>query len=110
VGLIVIPIIGNAAEHTSAVFFAMRNQLDITLEIAVGSSSQVALFVAPVLVLVSLLLGRPMDFFFTGFEIGALAAATLIVSILSRDGRSNWLEGIQLVGVYAIIAVAAFFL
>ena len=110
VGLILIPIIGNAAEHASAVFFAIRNKVDVTLEIAVGSSTQVALFVAPAMVFISLLLGRPMDFVFTGFEIGAVFIATLIIAVISRDGHSNWLEGLQLIGVYAIIALAAFFL
>jgi Ca2+:H+ antiporter len=110
VGLILIPVIGNAAEHASAVFFAIRNKLDVTLEIAVGSSTQVALFIAPAMVFISLLIGRPMDFVFTGFEIGAVLIATLLIAVISRDGHSNWLEGLQLVGVYAIIALAAFFL
>jgi Ca2+:H+ antiporter len=110
VGLILIPVIGNAAEHASAVFFAIRDKVDVTLEIAVGSSTQVALFVAPAMVFISLLLGRPMDFVFTGFEIGAVFIATLIIAVISRDGHSNWLEGLQLIGVYAIIALAAFFL
>ncbi|HTE85591.1 MAG TPA: calcium/proton exchanger [Dehalococcoidia bacterium] len=110
VGLIVIPIIGNAAEHASAVFFATRNKVDVTLEIAVGSSTQVALFVAPVMVFISLFVGHPMDFVFTGFEIGAVFIATLIVAVISRDGHSNWLEGLQLIGVYVVIALAAFFL
>ncbi|OLC62764.1 MAG: hypothetical protein AUH76_07750 [Candidatus Rokubacteria bacterium 13_1_40CM_4_67_11] len=110
VGLILIPIIGNAAEHASAVFFAIRNKVDVTLEIAVGSSTQVALFVAPAMVFISLLLGRPMDFVFTGFEIGAVFIATLIVAVISRDGHSNWLEGVQLIGVYVVIALSAFFL
>jgi Ca2+:H+ antiporter len=110
VGLILIPIIGNAAEHSSAVFFAIRNKLDVTLEIAVGSSTQVALFVAPAVVFISLALGRPMDFIFAGFEIGAVAIATLVVAVISLDGRSNWLEGLQLVSVYVIIALAAYFL
>src|ERR1700693_36045 len=110
VGLIIIPVIGNAAEHASAVFFAIRDKLDVTLEIAVGSSTQVALFIAPALVFISLLIGRPMDFVFTGFEIGAVLIATLLIAVISRDGHSNWLEGLQLVGVYAIIALAAFFL
>jgi Ca2+:H+ antiporter len=110
VGLILIPIIGNAAEHSSAVLFALRNKLDVTLEIAVGSSTQVALFLAPALVFISLALGRPMDFIFKGFEVGAVALATVIVAIISLDGRSNWLEGLQLVSVYVIIALAAFFL
>jgi Ca2+:H+ antiporter len=110
VGLILIPLIGNAAEHASAVFFAIRDKLDITLEIAVGSSTQVALFIAPALIFISLVIGRPMDFVFTGFEIGAVLIATLLIAVISRDGHSNWLEGLQLVGVYAIIALAAFFL
>src|ERR1700732_1926314 len=110
VGLILIPVIGNAAEHASAVFFAIRNKVDVTLEIAVGSSTQVALFVAPAMVFISLAMGRPMDFVFTGFEIGAVFIATLIIAVISRDGHSNWLEGLQLIGVYVIIALAAFFL
>jgi Ca2+:H+ antiporter len=110
VGLILIPVIGNAAEHASAVFFAIRNKVDVTLEIAVGSSTQVALFVAPAMVYISLLMGRPMDFVFTGFEIGAVFVATLIIAVISRDGHSNWLEGLQLIGVYVIVALAAFFL
>src|SRR5207302_10333925 len=110
VGLILIPIIGNAAEHASAVFFAIRDKLDVTLEIAVGSSTQVALFVAPAMVFISLLLGRPMDFVFSGFEIGAVFIATLIIAVISRDGHSNWLEGLQLIAVYAILPLSAFFL
>jgi Ca2+:H+ antiporter len=109
VGLVLIPIIGNAAEHSSAVLFAVRNKMDITLEIAIGSSSQVALFVAPAVVFISLAQGHPMDFVFTGFEIATVALATLIVTVLCMDGRSNWLEGAQLLGTYAIIAAAAFF-
>ncbi|MHB8510466.1 MAG: calcium/proton exchanger [Candidatus Dormibacteria bacterium] len=109
VGLILIPVIGNAAEHSSAVLFAARNRMNLTLEIAIGSSSQVALFVAPAVVFVSLVLGHPMDFVFTGFEIATVALATLIVTVVCMDGRSNWLEGAQLVGTYLIIAAAAFF-
>ncbi|MEP7105474.1 MAG: calcium/proton exchanger [Chloroflexota bacterium] len=110
VGLILIPVIGNAAEHSSAVFFALKDKVDVTLEIAIGSSTQVALFVAPALVFVSLFLGRPMDFVFSVFQIGAVVVATLIVSLISADGRSNWLEGLQLLAVYFVIALAAFFL
>jgi Ca2+:H+ antiporter len=110
VGLILIPLIGNAAEHASAVLFAIRDKLDVTLEIAVGSSTQVALFIAPLMVFVSLLVSHPMDFVFTGFEIAAVFIATLLVAVISRDGHSNWLEGLQLIGVYAIIALAAFFI
>jgi len=109
VGLVLIPVIGNAAEHSSAVLFAMRNRMNITLEIAIGSSSQVALFVAPVVVFASLAVGHPMDFIFSGFEIATVAVATLIVTVVAMDGRSNWLEGAQLLGTYLIIAAAAFF-
>jgi Ca2+:H+ antiporter len=109
VGLILIPIIGNAAEHSSAIFFAVKNRVDITLEIAVGSSTQVAMFVAPVLVFISLALGHPMDFVFSAFEIAVVSVATLIVALIALEGRSNWLSGFQLVGAYIVIAAAAFF-
>lgn len=109
VGLILIPIIGNAAEHASAVFFAIRNRLNVTFEIAVGSSTQVAMFVAPLLVFISLLIGHPMDFIFTGFEIAVAGMATLIVIVTSLDGRTNWLEGAQLIGAYLVIAISAYF-
>jgi Ca2+:H+ antiporter len=109
VGLILIPIVGNAAEHGSAVLFAIRNKLDVTLEIAIGSSTQIALFVAPVLVFISLAVGHPMNFVFTTFEIAAVGLSTLIVAFISLDGKSNWLEGAQLVGAYAIMAISFFF-
>ncbi len=109
VGLIVVPIIGNAAEHSSAVVFALRNKVDVTLEIAIGSSTQIALFVAPALVFISLLVGHPMDFIFSTFEVAAVGVSTLIVALISNDGRSNWLEGLQLTGAYAIIAISFFF-
>jgi Ca2+:H+ antiporter len=109
VGLILVPIIGNAAEHGTAVFFATRNKLDATLEIATGSSLQIALFVAPALVFLSLLLGHPMDFIFSPFEVAAVGVSVLLVSLISRDGRSNWLEGLQLMATYVIIAISFFF-
>jgi len=109
VGLIIIPIIGNAAEHASAVLFALKDRVDVTLEIAVGSSTQIAMFVAPALVFISLAMGRPMDFIFTGFEVAIVALATFIFTVISFDGRSNWLEGAQLTGLYVVVAVAAFF-
>ena len=109
-GFIFIPLIGNAAEHASAATFAIKNHVDVTLEIAIGSSTQVALFVAPALVFISLALGHPMDFVFTGFEIATVAISTLIVAVIALDGRSNWLEGVQLVAAYLIIAGAAFFI
>jgi Ca2+:H+ antiporter len=110
VGLILIPIIGNAAEHSSAVLFALRNKVDVTLEIAIGSSTQIALFVAPVLVFVSLLVGHPMDFVFTTFEIASVALSTVLVFMISADGWSNWLEGAQLTGAYVIMAISFFFI
>jgi Ca2+:H+ antiporter len=109
VGLILIPVVGNVAENASAVFFALRNRLDVTIEIAFGSSTQVALFVAPLLVFISIALGRPMDFIFTGFEIAIVALATIIVTLVTIDGRTNWLEGVQLLGAYVVIAVTAYF-
>jgi Ca2+:H+ antiporter len=108
-GLIIIPIIGNAAEHASAVAFAAKDRLDATMEIAVGSSTQIALFVAPALVFISILAGHPMDFVFATFEIAVVTLATLIVGLISLDGRTNWLEGVQLLGAYCVIAAAALF-
>ncbi|HEY7659915.1 MAG TPA: calcium/proton exchanger [Actinomycetota bacterium] len=109
VGLIVIPIIGNAAEHSSAIMFALRNKVDVTLEIAIGSSTQIALFVAPALVFISLLVGHPMDFVFSTFEVAAVALSTVLVFMISSDGRSNWLEGAQLTGAYVIMAISFYF-
>jgi Ca2+:H+ antiporter len=109
VGLIVIPIIGNAAEHSSAILFALRDKVDVTLEIAIGSSTQIALFVAPALVFISLLVGHPMDFVFSTFEVAAVALSTVLVFMISTDGRSNWLEGAQLTGAYVIMAISFLF-
>ena len=109
VGLIFIPVAGNVAENAAAVFFAIRNRLDVTIEIAFGSSTQVALFVAPLLVFVSLVLGHPMDFIFTGFEIAIVALAAIIVTLITLDGRTNWLEGVQLLGAYLVVAITAYF-
>jgi Ca2+:H+ antiporter len=109
VGLVIVAIIGNAAEHASAVFFAIRNKMDVAMEISFGSSTQIALFVAPLLVFVSLAIGRPMDFVFSGLEVVAVALATIIVAAIVVDGRSNWLEGAQLLGAYVIIAATFFF-
>ncbi len=110
VGFILIPIVGNAAEHSSAVRFALQDKLDITLEIAIGSSTQIALFVAPALVFISLAVRHPMDFVFTTFEVAAVGLSTLILAFISHDGRSNWLEGAQLMAAYLIIAASSFFI
>ncbi|CAN5409862.1 calcium/proton exchanger [soil metagenome] len=110
VGLIVVPIVGNAAEHSSAVFLAAKDKMNVSVEIAVGSSTQIALFVAPVLVFVSLLVGQPMDLIFSGIEIAAVAFSALILGFITLDARSNWIEGAQLVAAYLIMAVSFFFL
>jgi Ca2+:H+ antiporter len=109
VGLFVVAIIGNAAEHASAIIFALRNQMDISIEIAFGSSTQIALFVAPLLVFVSLPLGKPMDFVFSAYEVIAVTLAALIVAVTSRDGRSDWLVGLQLLGIYVILGISLFY-
>jgi Ca2+:H+ antiporter len=110
VGIIIVPLIGNAAEHFSAVVFAGKNRVDVTMAIAAGSSTQIALFVAPVLVFVSLLLGHPMDLVFVPLELLVLGLTAMIFAFVAIDGRSNWLEGAQLLALYLIIAVVFFFL
>jgi Ca2+:H+ antiporter len=110
VGIIIIPLIGNVAEHIVAVEVALKNKMDLSLSIALGSSLQIALFVAPVLVFVSLLLGNPLTLEFNGFEVLALTAAAIIAAFVALDGESNWLEGAMLLAVYVIIALAFFFL
>lgn len=110
VGLIVVPIVGNAAEHSSAIFLAAKDKMNVSVEIAVGSSTQIALFVAPMLVFVSLLVGQPMDLIFSGIEIAAVAFSALILGFITLDARSNWIEGVQLVAAYLIMAVSFFFL
>ena len=109
-GLIVIPIIGNAAEHATAVVVARKGKMDLALQIALGSSTQVALLVAPILVFAGVLLGRDMDLVFTPFEVVALGLATIVTAIITLDGESHWFEGVQLLAVYGMIAVGAFFL
>jgi len=104
VGIIIIPIIGNAAEHSTAVVMAMKNKMDVAVEIAIGSSLQIILFVAPVLVFLSLLF-KPMSIIFNVFELVALIVSVIIANRVSNDGESNWLEGVQLVAVYIIIAI-----
>jgi Ca2+:H+ antiporter len=110
VGLILVPIVGNAAEHSSAVVLAMKNKMDVSLDIAIGSSAQIALFVTPVLVFAGLIFGHDLTLQFSVFEVGAIALAVAAVAIMALDGRTNWLEGAQLLGVYTILAVTSFFL
>jgi Ca2+:H+ antiporter len=108
-GVILVPIIGNAAEHATAVTVAMKNKMDLSVSVAVGSSLQIALFVAPVLVLAGLILGQPMDLNFNPFELVAVAVAVLIANSVSSDGRSDWLEGTLLLAAYTVLGLAFFF-
>jgi len=108
-GVILLPIIGNAAEHATAVTVAMKDKMDLSLAVAVGSSMQIALFVAPVLVIVGWLIGQPMDLDFNPFELVAVVVAVLITNSISSDGKSNWLEGTLLLATYAILGLAFFF-
>lgn len=111
VGVIVVALVGNAAEHYSAVVLAARNQMDAAIGIAVGSSTQIALFVAPALVLLSYVIGpRPMDLLFTVFELVAIAFSVLSISFIAHDGETHWMEGVQLLAVYVILALGFFFL
>ncbi len=109
-GVILVALVGNAAEHSTAVLAAMKNQMDLALGIAVAASLQVALFVAPLLVFLSYLLDDPLNLIFTEFEVAAVFLSVLIVSFVATDGESHWMEGVMLVGVYVILAVAFFFL
>lgn len=110
VGVILVAIIGNAAEHSTAVLVAFKNQMDLAINIAIGSSLQIALFVAPVLVFVSYLFGKPMDLIFTNFEVVSVGVSVWVLSLIAHDGESHWMEGVQLLAVYLIIAVAFYFL
>jgi Ca2+:H+ antiporter len=109
-GFIVLAIVGNAAEHSTAVVLAMRDQMDTALNISMQSSVQIALFVTPFLVFVSYPLGHPLDLLFTPFEIIAVALGVAVFAYLCLNGETNWYEGVQLLAVYAIIAVALYFL
>lgn len=111
VGVIVVAVVGNAAEHSTAVLVAMKNHMDLSLNIAIGSSIQIALFVAPVLVFASYFMPHgPMDLRFSLFEVIAVIASVLVVNLVAQDGESNWLEGALLLAVYVILALAFFFL
>lgn len=109
-GVILLPIIGNAAEHATAVTVAMKNKMDLSVSVALGSSLQIALFVAPVLVLAGWVFGQPMDLSFQPFELVAVAVSVLIANSISSDGKSNWLEGLLLLSAYAVLALTFFFL
>lgn len=109
VGVILVPIVGNIAEHIVGVQIAYKNNMDFSMAISLGSSIQVALLVTPILVFLGPLLGSPLDLTFTLLELGALGAAVITTAFVAMDGKSNWLEGAMLVGVYVIAALAFFF-
>jgi Ca2+:H+ antiporter len=110
VGVIVVAIVGNAAEHSTAIVMAMKDKMDLTVGIAIGSSLQIALFVAPLLIFLSYLFGQPMDLEFTMPEVVAVVASVYILFQISGDGETNWIEGIQLLSVYVILGILFFYL
>jgi Ca2+:H+ antiporter len=109
-GIIIVPLVGNVAEHIVAVQVAVKNRMELSLAISLGSSLQIALFVAPVLIFTSLLMGNPITLVFNQFELISLVGGVLIAALIALDGESNWLEGAQLLVVYVIIGMAFFFL
>ena len=110
IGVIVVAIVGNAAEHSTAILMAMKNKMNLSVGIAIGSSLQIALFVAPVLIFLSYVLGRPMDLEFTMPEVFAVVASVYILFQISGDGETNWIEGVQLLSVYVILGILFFYL
>ena len=110
VGFIIVALVGGAAEMASAFSAARKNRLDLSVGIALGSSSQIALFVAPVLVFASYLFGPPMNLLFTPLEVITIGVSVAIVALIAQDGESNWMEGVLLLAVYAILGITFFFL
>jgi Ca2+:H+ antiporter len=107
VGIIIVAVVGNAAEHWVAVLVAHKDKMDLAVNISIGSAAQIALFVAPILVLLSFVIGpNPMPLVFNGFELGAVLIAVLIASFVTQEGESNWFEGVQLLAVYVLLALA----
>jgi Ca2+:H+ antiporter len=110
VSIIVVAIVGNAAEHWVAVYFAWKDKMDLSVNIAIGSSAQIALFVAPLLVLLSFVIGPfPMPLIFNGLELGAIMLAILIANFVTHEGESTWFEGVQLLSVYTVLGIVFFF-
>lgn len=110
IGVIVVAIVGNAAEHWVAVLVAMKNKMDLAVNVAIGSSAQVALFVAPILVFASFFIGpHPLALVFNGFELGAVLLAVLIANYVTQDGESTWFEGLQLLAVYVVFGLAFYY-
>ena len=110
VGAIIIGIVGNAAEHSSAILLARKGKMDLSIGIAAGSGTQIALFVVPILVIAGILLNKPFTLIFTGFEIISVLLAAIIMNLIAHDGKSNWFEGVMLIAVYIIIAIGFFFI
>jgi Ca2+:H+ antiporter len=110
VGAIIVGIVGNAAEHSSAVMLARRDKLDLSIGIAAGSGTQVAIFVVPILVIAGIVLNRPFNLVFTIYELAVVFLGALILNFIAHDGKSNWFEGIMLIAVYIMIAVGFFFI
>ncbi len=110
VGAIIVGIVGNAAEHSSAILLARRGKLDLSIGIAAGSGTQVAIFVVPILVITGIVLNRPFNLVFTIYELAMVFLAALILNLIAHDGKSNWFEGIMLTAVYIMIAVGFFFI
>ncbi len=109
VGLIVVPIIGNAAEHSAAVWMALKDKMDVSLNIAVSSSTQISMFVTPLLIFAGAMAGHPMSILFSTHELIALTVSVIIAMLISSDGKSHWLEGVQLLAVYFIIALSIYY-
>jgi Ca2+:H+ antiporter len=109
VGAIIVGIVGNAAEHSSAILLARRGKMELSIGIAAGSGTQIALFVVPILVFAGIALGQPFSLVFTLFELAVIFLAAIILNLIVHDGRSNWFEGVMLTAVYVIIAIGFFF-
>jgi Ca2+:H+ antiporter len=108
IGLILLPIVGNAAEHVTAVMVAMKDKMNLAIGVAIGSSMQIALFLTPFLVVLGWIIGQPMSLYFDTFETAVLFVAVFVTNYLIQDGESNWLEGAMIILTYVIIAIAFF--
>jgi Ca2+:H+ antiporter len=110
VGVVIIGIVGNAAEHTSAIILARKGKIDLSIGIAAGSGTQIALFVVPILVIAGIIIGKPVTLVFTIFELVSIFLAAIILNLIAHDGKSNWFEGLMLTTVYVIIAIGFYFI
>jgi Ca2+:H+ antiporter len=110
VGAIIVGIVGNAAEHSSAIILARKGKIDLSIGIAAGSGTQIALFVVPILVIAGIIMNKPFTLVFTLFELATIFLAAIILNLISHDGKSNWFEGVMLTVVYIIIAIGFFFI